>query len=106
MNREACPFCYTAYYRDAGNGRKTVRVPGTVTHEQLLRGNVIGCLTAIYDSQVLGKVPMPEAVTAFFQAFIEAHHTDEEFRKRRRDRPDPNEQKFGKSPIFTHITRQ
>lgn len=51
------------------------------------------------------KVPMPEAVAAFIQAFVEQHHIDEEFIKRKRDRLKLEEQKFGKNPIFESPTR-
>ena len=37
-----------------------VRPPPRVSREQLLRGNVIGCLTAVYDSAVFGRAEMPE----------------------------------------------
>ena len=33
--------------------------PARLTHAELLRGNAIGCLTAVYDSAALGKVEMP-----------------------------------------------
>jgi hypothetical protein len=40
------------------------------------------------------------------QAFVEEHHVEEKFKKRRRDRLDVDEQIFGKNPIFTPRTRQ
>ena len=53
--------------------------------------------------EIVEKVAMPEAIAAFIQAFVEEHHVEEKFIKRRRDRLDLEEQKFGKSPIFdTH----
>ena len=54
---------------------------------------------------IIEKVLMPEAVAAFIQAFVEEHHVEEEFKKRRRDRLDIDEQKFGKSPIFVDHTK-
>lgn len=36
-----------------------VGVPEKVNYRQLLKANIIGCSTAIYDTQVLGKVYMP-----------------------------------------------
>ena len=36
-----------------------VRPPARVSRGELLRGNVIGCLTAVYDSAVFGRVEMP-----------------------------------------------
>jgi len=51
------------------------------------------------------KVAMPEAVAAFVQAFVEEHHVEEEFKKRKRDKLNVEEQKFGKSPIFQSHTK-
>jgi teichuronic acid biosynthesis glycosyltransferase TuaG len=36
-----------------------VGVPSRVSYRGLLNTNIIGCLTAVYDSQILGKTPMP-----------------------------------------------
>jgi hypothetical protein len=55
---------------------------------------------------IIEKVAMPEGVAALIQAFVEEHHVEEEFKKRRRDKLDVEEQKFGKTPIFTPRTRQ
>ena len=55
---------------------------------------------------IIEKVAMPEEVAALIQAFVEEHHIEEEFKKRKRDRVDLEEQKFGKMPIFTPRTRQ
>lgn len=55
---------------------------------------------------IIEKVAMPEAVAALIQAFVEEHHVEEKFKKRRRDRLDVDEQIFGKNPIFTPRTRQ
>lgn len=54
---------------------------------------------------IIEKVVMPEAVAAFIQAFVEEHHVEEKFIKRRRDRLNQEEQKFGKNPIFSDVTR-
>lgn len=53
-------FCYSAFWRVIGARRRRVDVPERVSRAALLRGNVIGCLTALYDSAALGKVPMPD----------------------------------------------
>ncbi|MGI9350452.1 MAG: DUF3305 domain-containing protein [Rhizobiaceae bacterium] len=55
---------------------------------------------------IIEKVAMPEPVAAFIQAFVEEHHVDEEFKKRRRDKLNVEEQKFGKTPIFQTHTKQ
>lgn len=54
---------------------------------------------------LIEKVAMPDAVAAFIQAFVEEHHIEEEFKKRRRDRLNTEEQKFGKTPIFQNHTK-
>lgn len=61
MGQGGHAFAFSSYRRMAADGRPgaVVPVPARVTHAELLRGNVIGCLTAIYDSAVLGKVEMP-----------------------------------------------
>ena len=51
---------YTGFWRVNGAARRRVRVPATVTRDILLRGNVIGCLTAVYDRDILGTVAMPD----------------------------------------------
>ena len=54
---------------------------------------------------IVEKVAMPESVAAFIQAFVEEHHMDEEFIKRKRDKLKLEEQKFGKEPIFSSATK-
>ena len=54
---------------------------------------------------IVEKVAMPEAVAAFIQAFVEEHHVDEKFIKRKRDKLRIEDQKFGKEPIFTSHTK-
>ncbi len=60
MTAQGAALCYTGFWRMSGAGQVRVRVPARVDHRALLRHNVIGCLTAIYDRSVLGSVPMPE----------------------------------------------
>jgi teichuronic acid biosynthesis glycosyltransferase TuaG len=52
---------FSGYRRVATDGTPlgVVRPPARVSRDQLLRGNVIGCLTAVYDTEVFGKVEMP-----------------------------------------------
>jgi teichuronic acid biosynthesis glycosyltransferase TuaG len=61
MAATGCPFVFSAYRRMAADGTPlgVVRPPERVSYRGLLRGNVIGCLTALYDTEVLGKVEMP-----------------------------------------------
>ena len=51
---------YTGYWRETGDARRAVRIPDRVTRAELLHGNVIGCLTAIYDTAQVGRVLMPD----------------------------------------------
>lgn len=46
---------FTHYSGDLGE----IRAPKTITYKQLLKTNVIGCLTAIYDTEKVGKCYMP-----------------------------------------------
>ncbi|MCV6596862.1 MAG: DUF3305 domain-containing protein [Mangrovicoccus sp.] len=55
---------------------------------------------------LIEKLPMPEPVAALIQAFVEHHHHEVPFKKRRRDRLDLEEQKFGKMPVFKPLSQQ
>lgn len=53
-------FTFTAYQKISGESLLgKVIPPSTTTYKKLLSSNVIGCLTAIYDSKILGKHYMP-----------------------------------------------
>ncbi|MGA0164282.1 MAG: glycosyltransferase family 2 protein, partial [Bdellovibrionota bacterium] len=55
-------FTYTRYQRLDMSGRlrdAASNFPSEVCYEDLLKFNPIGCLTAVYDSEALGKVLMP-----------------------------------------------
>ncbi|MFM5447772.1 glycosyltransferase family 2 protein [Aeromonas veronii] len=60
MENTGALFSYTAYqkFSDQGLGG-VVMVPIKVTHNQLLRGCVIGCLTAMFNAEKLGRQTMP-----------------------------------------------
>jgi glycosyltransferase involved in cell wall biosynthesis len=62
MGREDHAFVFSGYRRvdAAGRALGVVRPPARVSRAGLLKGNVIGCLTAVYDSAVLGRVEMPD----------------------------------------------
>lgn len=63
MEKTSAILSFTAYKKiDAqGNvGHTIIQVPPTVSYGQLLKTNVIGCLTAMYDTRALGKMYMPE----------------------------------------------
>lgn len=63
MQETGAQLSYSGFYRQRFGTKAPgheVKVPKTVSHKTLLNGNVIGCLTAIYDSQSLGRVEMPD----------------------------------------------
>lgn len=53
-------FTFSSYqkFSNKGNGR-VVFAPPSVSYNKLLYSNVIGCLTAVYNAEVLGKRKMP-----------------------------------------------
>ena len=55
-------FVFSAYGRMDAGGRRLgdVPAPARLTYAELLKGNCIGCLTAIYDTAHFGKVEMPD----------------------------------------------
>lgn len=61
MEKKRCSLSYTWYRKidEEGNDKGLIRAPLRVNYSELLKSNVIGCLTAIYDSEQLGKVYMP-----------------------------------------------
>lgn len=53
-------LCYSAYQKvRRGEVVGVVYPPAKITYKKLIYSNVIGCLTAIYDSKILGKRYMP-----------------------------------------------
>jgi hypothetical protein len=53
---------YSSYHfiSEEGDVCGKVTPPDNITYNQLLKGNVIACLTAVYDAEMLGKVFMPD----------------------------------------------
>ncbi len=49
---------------------------------------------------VIERIAMPPEVAQAIHEFLEAYHVEQTFVKRRRDRVDPEEHRFGKQPIF------
>lgn len=63
MQTKKVPLSCTAYAWMDSNGNttgKTIGVPATISYKKLLRFNSIGCLTAVYDTQICGKQLMPD----------------------------------------------
>ncbi|KTD99322.1 glycosyltransferase family 2 protein [Pseudoalteromonas sp. H71] len=53
-------FTFTAYQKISGESLLgSVIPPSITTYKKILSSNVIGCLTAVYDSKILGKHYMP-----------------------------------------------
>ena len=57
MQERQCVLSYTSYIMIDTKGRERgiVIAPPTMTFDRLKRDNKIGCLTAVYDSKLLGK---------------------------------------------------
>ncbi len=62
MQEKDATFSYTAYriVDEAGRDISLFQVPEQISYRDLLRTNVVGCSTAIYDAGKLGKVYMPD----------------------------------------------
>lgn len=60
MEDNTYAFTYTNYQKfDARGKRGILYTPSSVTYEQLLPNNIIGCLTAVYNVDIIGKKYMP-----------------------------------------------
>ncbi len=61
MRERKLSFTYSEYDVVCSKGLfiKKISVPKETTYKNLLKGNVIGCLTAMYDTKYFGKVYMP-----------------------------------------------
>jgi glycosyltransferase involved in cell wall biosynthesis len=65
-------LCYSGYRKmseDGIVGKRVVKVPASTCYSELLKSNVIGCLTAIYDTTAAGKVLLPEVTAESFHYF-------------------------------------
>lgn len=63
MQEHDIALSYTGYCRIEEKSSRTIDripVPEKVDYHELLKQNIIGCLTAIYDTKKVGKVYMPE----------------------------------------------
>lgn len=54
-------FTYTAYEKvdENGNFLENMGIPEKLNYQTLLKANIIGCLTVMYDIEKLGKIYMP-----------------------------------------------
>lgn len=62
MKSNDIAFSFTSYKFLTEEGQITteVKAPKEISYSKLLKGNVIACLTAVYDTEKLGKVLMPD----------------------------------------------
>jgi hypothetical protein len=51
------------------------------------------------DDAIVEPIRMPQEVAAWVAAFIDEHHVEETFKKRKRDEVDVEEHKFGQEPL-------
>lgn len=67
MKETGAELSYHAYRKFRGtidNLGSIVHVPETVNYRELLKSNVIACLSAVFDAESLGKVEMPDGFKA------------------------------------------
>ena len=62
MKEHNCDFSYTSYDIINENGKTigSVNAKPIMNYKKILRNNYIGCLTAIFDTNVFGRLYMPE----------------------------------------------
>lgn len=62
MKKNNIYFSFTEYLKinENGENRGIVKVPKNLTYTELLKSNIIGCLTVVYDTHGIGKVYMPD----------------------------------------------
>lgn len=62
MQKNDLRFTYSSYYTIDTNGNRKgiIAAPSKLTYSMLLRNNYVGCLTAIYNQEKLGKIYMSE----------------------------------------------
>lgn len=56
---EDMAICFSNYEKMTEQGERNnrlIKAPSMATYKQLLLGNVVGCLTAVYDTEKVGKV--------------------------------------------------
>jgi teichuronic acid biosynthesis glycosyltransferase TuaG len=62
FSAEKGPFVFASYDRLAANSTTTFHVRNEVSAVDLMKGNDISCLTAFYDSKILGKPLFDESL--------------------------------------------
>lgn len=56
--------------------------------------------------EIVERVVMPDIVLSWITDFVDRHHVEKKFVKRKRDKLNIEEQKFGKDPIFSNQGRK
>lgn len=97
---ELPPRVYVVLRRDDGGNAEYPYFVETVTASPYEAQDFLDSAEDIVEA-----VPMPPGLAALVQAFVDEHHVERQFKKRRRDRVDPDAQKFGKEPIFSRGRR-
>jgi glycosyltransferase involved in cell wall biosynthesis len=61
MNKHNLSFTYSSYYlmNEEGHTTGTFTIRETINYQNMLKTSSVGCLTAIYDTKILGKQYMP-----------------------------------------------
>ena len=59
MQEQTKSFSHTSYIVKSEKGEMLIDVPEEVNYKRLLRGNIIGTSTVVYDAVALGKIYMP-----------------------------------------------
>jgi len=62
MKKKDAALSFTGYYtveEETGTTQEIMTVPLSIDYYTLLKQNMMGCLTVIYDSEKLGKITMP-----------------------------------------------
>lgn len=64
MIKKRLAFTYTSYFLigEDGNDLGIFETKAEATYEAMLKGSFIGCLSAIYDTEKLGKLYMPDVL--------------------------------------------
>ncbi len=64
MKEKKCALSYTSYnlIDEENKGLGEFIVPTSVSHSDLLKTNSIGCLTVIYDTEIIGKTYFPDII--------------------------------------------
>lgn len=63
IQKKKCILVYGSYYKIDESGsiiKQVVKAPNSVDYKKMLYSNYIGCLTAMYDTALMGKVLMPD----------------------------------------------